>query len=159
MDEQDDSGPAGILHVDREPAADPEPLADTPSTPLEEPVEPAPTDHTPPADPSPGRDPEELIQSLIDAINSGNTDVIRKFVKEEYAESALADGGVDSRVDVYMSVHEEGGECRVVSRDTTPDGDLIALVQSRLALARQRFQIVREQRPPHKILMVNIDEV
>jgi len=160
MDEQDDSRPVGILHVNRDPAPDPEPLQDTPSTPVEEPVsQPAPTDDAGPAGPSPERDPEELIQGLIEAINSGNADIIRKFVEEEYSESALADGGVDQRVDVYMSVHEEGGECRVVSFDTSSDGDIVALVQSRLSLARQRMQIVREQSPPRKILLVNIDEV
>jgi hypothetical protein len=157
LGEQDDSTPGGLLDIPTEP----EPPADLPPlAALEDPVdEPAPIDDADPADLSPGRDAEELVQGLIDAINSGNADVIRKFVSDEYSEAALNDGGVDLRVDVYMSVHEEGGECRMVSVDTTPDGDLVVLVQSRLSLNRQRMEIVRDQKPPHKILLVNIDEV
>ena len=38
------------------------------------------------------------------------------------------------------------------------DHDLVAIVQSRASLSRQRFEIIRETGEPHKILVVNIDD-
>lgn len=103
--------------------------------------------------------PDQFVKSLIDAINSGKPDTIRDFVIDEYAESALDERGVHTRVDVYMSVYEELGESRLIDLQVNSTTEIIAIVQSTHSMTRQRFEIVLERAEPHKILVVNIDAI
>ena len=105
------------------------------------------------------REPEQLVKLLIDAISSGNEHTIRKFVTEEYSESALTEGGVEPRVDVYQSVYSESGALRLINLEQTGENALVAIVQSMSSPLRQRFEIMREPTPPHKIQVVNIEDV
>jgi hypothetical protein len=127
--------------------------------PTDAPVPAAGPKKAPAAEKGKDRDPERLVKSLVAAINSGNAEIIRRFVSEEYAESALADGGVDARVEVYLSVHEEAGKIRLSEIEQDSENEIVAVVQSKLSLAWHRLEITRESTPPHKILVVNIDSV
>ncbi len=42
-----------------------------------------------------------------------------------------------------MSIFEESGEIRMVSFEHDSDSELVAIIQSRQALTRQRFEIIR----------------
>jgi len=103
--------------------------------------------------------PGQLVKSLIDAINSGKPDTIRDFVIDEYAESALDERGVHTRVDVYMSVYEELGESRLIDLQVNSTTEIIAIIQSTHSMTRQRFELILERAEPHKILVVNIDAI
>ncbi len=73
--------------------------------------------------------------------------------------SALAEGSVEDRVDIYMSVYGESGEIRLVECEQESPSEIVAIVQSKLSLVRQRFEIICESTPPQKIIVVNIYDV
>jgi chromosome segregation ATPase len=102
---------------------------------------------------------DELVDTLVSVINSGNADLISSFIKEQYTASALTEGDIETRVEVFMDVHESTGEMRVVTSDEGDDGEIVVILQSRRSLDRQRFVIIRDNNAPHKIVRVNIDSI
>ncbi len=101
---------------------------------------------------------DELVDTMINVINSGNPELIASFVAEQYSESALAEGSVAARVEVYMDIHEATGEMRVVTSDVGDEGEIVVILQTRLSLDRQRFEIIRNTNS-HKIDQVNISRI
>ena len=105
------------------------------------------------------RDPQKLVKALLEAVNSGDSQAIRRFVATEYAESALADRGVEDRIEVYVSFHEDAGELELRHIEKSESNEVVALVQERGTLEWHRLQFQLEPNPPHKIMVVNIDSV
>ncbi len=132
-------------------------------------IDPVPSDEpAPPADSGPHAMPvntaeamsrDELVDTLISVINSGNAELIYKFIKEQYAVSALTEGDVETRVEVFMEVHEATGEMRVVTSEEGDEGEIVLVLQTRRSLDRQRFVITRDTDPPHRIVRVSIDRI
>ena len=102
---------------------------------------------------------DELVDTLINVINSGNAELIHDFIQEQYAMSALTEGDVETRVEVFMDVHEATGEMRVVNSAEGDEGEIVLVLQTRRSLDRQRFVITLDTDPPHKIVRVNIDRI
>jgi hypothetical protein len=101
--------------------------------------------------------PKQVVAALIDALNSGDPKVIRKFVADEYSESALSERPVKDRVEVYMSFREEAGEVVLCHVDGTDGEEIMAVVQETDSPQRHRFMLALDPTPPHKIYVVNID--
>ena len=126
----------------------------------DEPVVPADSSlHTVSVDTAPVLPRDELVDTLISVINSGDAELISSFIREQYAASALTEGDIESRVEVFMDVHETTGEMRVVTSDEGDEGEIVVILQTRRSLDRQRFVITRDTDPPHKIVRVNIDRI
>ncbi len=106
-----------------------------------------------------GADSRRLINSLLAAINSGSSTVLSEFIGREYAESSLAERGVEERVEVYMSFHEEAGEIGLKRIERATESSVVAVVQETASMDQYRFSLDLEQEPPHKIRVVNIDMV
>jgi hypothetical protein len=113
-----------------------------------------PTEETPPGE---KKSPKQLIAALIDAVNSGDPRLIRKFVASEYSESALMERRVKDRVDVYLSFHEEAGEVVLCHLEDSGGEEIVAVVQETDAPQRHKFVIALDPTPPHKVYVVNID--
>ncbi|MHC4965644.1 MAG: coiled-coil domain-containing protein, partial [Planctomycetota bacterium] len=103
--------------------------------------------------------PTRLVAALIDAINSGDPKLIRKFVAAEYSESALMERRVKDRVDVYMSFHEEAGEVVLCHVEDSEAEEIVAVVQETDSPQRHKFALALDPTPPHKIYVVNIDRL
>ena len=101
--------------------------------------------------------PSEMVAALIKALNSGNPSAIRRFVAEEYSESALSERPVKDRVDVYLSFHDEAGEVVLCHIDESNGEEITAVVQETDSPQRHRFMFALDPTPPHKIYVVNID--
>jgi hypothetical protein len=101
--------------------------------------------------------PKQVVAALIDALNSGDPKLIRKFVASEYSESALSERPVKDRVDVYMSFREEAGEVVLCHIDDSDGEEIMAVVQETDSPQRHRFMLALDPSPPHKIYVVNID--
>jgi hypothetical protein len=109
------------------------------------------------AEPAEKKGPEWIVAALIEALNSGDLRLIRKFVAGEYSESALAERSVKDRVDVLMSFHEEAGEVTLSQLVDSDADEIVALVQETDSPQRHRFAFALDPTPPHKIYVVNID--
>ena len=140
-------------------AADDE-VSDTEPVPSDEPDAPADSGgHTMPVNTAEAMPRDELVDTMISVINSGNAELIYKFIEEQYAASALAEGDVETRVEVFMDVHESTGEMRVAISDEGDEGEIVLILQTRRSLDRQRFVITLDTQPPNKIVRVNIDRI
>jgi DNA repair exonuclease SbcCD ATPase subunit len=109
------------------------------------------------AAPSEPRGPKAVMTAMLDAINSADPRRIRKFVGDEYSESALAERSIKDRVDVYLSFHDEAGEVALCHIDESGGEEIVAVVQETDSPQRHRFMITLDPTPPHKIYVVNID--
>ncbi|MHC4081638.1 MAG: coiled-coil domain-containing protein [Planctomycetota bacterium] len=101
--------------------------------------------------------PQQFVSALVSALNSGDPKHIRKFVADEYSESALQERPVKDRVDVYMSFRDEAGEVVLCHIDESDREEIVAVVQETDSPQRHRFVFALEPTPPHKIYVVNID--
>jgi hypothetical protein len=101
--------------------------------------------------------PKQIVTALIDALNSGDPKLIRKFVASEYSESALTERPVKDRVDVYLSFRDEAGEVVLCHIDSSDGEEIMAVVQETDSPQRHRFMLALDPTPPHKIYVVNID--
>ena len=95
--------------------------------------------------------PKQTVTALIDAINSGDPRLIRKFVASEYSESALMERRVKDRVDVYLSFHEEAGEVTLCHIDESSEDEVTAVVQETDSPQRHRFMFAFDPVPPYKV--------
>jgi hypothetical protein len=101
--------------------------------------------------------PKRFVKALIEALNSGDPKLIRKFVASEYSDSALMERPVKDRVDVYLSFHDEAGEVVLCQIDESDGEEIVAIVQETDSPQRHRLMFALDPTPPHKIYVVNID--
>ncbi len=159
VDRTDDAAPAEQPPFSTDTVATDDAL-DTDPVPSDEPNAPADSrPHTTPESTAGVMPRDELVDTMISVINSGDAKLIHSFIEEHYAGSTLAEGDVETRVEVFMEVHETTGEMRVVTTDEGDEGEIIVVLQTRRSLDRQRFVIALDTDPPHKIVRVHIDRI
>jgi CubicO group peptidase (beta-lactamase class C family) len=98
------------------------------------------------------------LAAWLRAYNSGEVDVVRRFVTDRYARSALGQkDAVARRLEVFNRVYAANGPLEVVRVEKSADRELTALTRSRAADSWLRLTAFVEADPPHAITRVGIE--
>ena len=96
----------------------------------------------------------ERIRGLLDAVNSGDPDKIRKFVSEGFL-SSHAPASIAERAAFLLHLHDQSQGFDLHGVRTYPDGGgpegTVVIVSNRLTGAWQAFVVEIEPQTPHRI--------
>ncbi|MHC4447647.1 MAG: hypothetical protein ACYSXF_07705, partial [Planctomycetota bacterium] len=101
----------------------------------------------------------KLVHDCVEAINSGDAEILRDFVAEYYAQAALEARSVEDRVAVYLRIYEDSGGIELRRVEKCGTREAIVFVQQNTNTAWYRCHFELEPDAPHKIMNLYVDPV
>jgi hypothetical protein len=95
-----------------------------------------------------------ILEGLIDAINGGDTVVLRKFIVEHFAEEPGAPS-VDVRLERFSGTHDRLGALTIEGMDVFPDGPAEISLKSAVQ-GRAMLRVLIDRTAPYKIHSMQI---
>lgn len=93
------------------------------------------------------------LAECLRAYNTGETEVVRRFIQEHYAQSVLArKGAANEHLAGFNMVYGDNGPLRLVRIEKSADDEIVALVEAPRTESWLRISLKVESTPPHGIV-------